>query len=100
MIIVCGKIETGSAEDIVRVTDALTARMARTRKEPGCIDYSFAVEVGAANVMHVIEKWESEEALNVHLQVPDDAFAKAIGTANVKSASIVAYTASGERVLR
>ncbi|MBG51618.1 MAG: antibiotic biosynthesis monooxygenase [Alphaproteobacteria bacterium] len=100
MIIVNGKIETGTAEDIERVSAALRARMERTRQEPGCIDYSFAIEVGAPNVMHVLEKWESEDALNTHLQVPDEAFSQAIATANVKSASIIAYTATGERVLR
>ncbi len=100
MMIVCGKIEVGAAEDITRLETALKARMERSRKDAGCLAYSFAVELGAPTVLHIIEKWESEELLNAHLQVPDEAFTKIMATANIKAASVIGYTVSGERVLR
>lgn len=99
MIVVSGRIEVGSADDIARVEDALMARMERSRKDAGCLAYSFSVEVGAPNILHVIEKWESEELLDAHLKVPDEAFSKMMATANIKSASVIGYTTSGERVL-
>lgn len=99
MIIVVGRIEVASPEDINRIEPALKARMARTRQEPGNLEYSFSVEIGTLTVMHIIEKWENQAALDAHLNVIDEEFSEAISTAHSVSVSLVAHTSSAEQNL-
>ncbi|MDF1687219.1 MAG: quinol monooxygenase YgiN [Parvibaculaceae bacterium] len=100
MIIVIGKIEVAAAEDILSIETVLADRMGRTRAEPGNIEYSFAVEVSNPTIMHVIEKWEDQAALDLHLTLQDPEFSAALAKANVTSATVRGYDASGERALR
>lgn len=100
MIIVIGKIEVAAAEDIASIEAVLAGRMVRTRAEPGNIEYSFAVEVSNPTIMHVIEKWEDQAALDLHLTLQDPEFSAALAKANVTSATVHGYDASGERSLR
>lgn len=56
-----------------RIDDYLAAAagaIAGTRAEPGCQLYAFAVDVQIANVVWISEQWQSEAALNQHLQSP------------------------------
>jgi len=54
------------------------ARIQEVREEPGCIEYFPAVDVESGlpgqerdeNVVTIIEKWQSVEALKVHLATP------------------------------
>ncbi|MGB9688114.1 putative quinol monooxygenase [Thermogutta sp.] len=57
-------------EEFLKIVD-------QVRTEPGCLEYGAAVEIPSGipvqvpirdNVIHVIEKWESLEALRQHLQ--------------------------------
>jgi len=57
-------------EEFLKIVD-------QVRAEPGCLEYGAAVEIPSGipvqppvreNVIHVIEKWESLEALQQHLQ--------------------------------
>lgn len=41
-----------------------------SRAEAGCIDYAYAVDLLDANMLRVIERWESREALQEHFQTP------------------------------
>lgn len=100
MIIVIGKVQVASAGDISSIEAVLASRMARTRLEPGNIAYSFAVEVSNPTIMHVIEKWEDQAALDLHLTIEDPEFSAALAKANVTSATVQGYDASGERSLR
>lgn len=58
-----------------KVLELFRAAAEKVRQEPGCIEYAAAVEVESGlpvqpavrpNVITVIEKWESLEALNTH----------------------------------
>ena len=58
-----------------KVLELFRAAAEKVRQEPGCIEYGGAVEVESGlpvqpsvrpNVITVIEKWESLEALNAH----------------------------------
>lgn len=42
--------------------------MAASRKEPGCHAYTFARDLSEPGRFHIIEEWESDEALAVHFQ--------------------------------
>jgi len=53
--------------------------VADVRKEPGCVEYGAATEISAGlpvqpplreNVVIVVEKWASLDALHQHLQAP------------------------------
>jgi quinol monooxygenase YgiN len=58
--------------------DIFNANVPKVRQEKGCIEYFPAVDIDAAlnaqnldeNVVTVIEKWQSLEALRVHLAQP------------------------------
>ena len=39
-----------------------------SRDEDGCIDYAYAADLIDPSLIRVIERWESREALNRHLQ--------------------------------
>jgi quinol monooxygenase YgiN len=99
VIVVVGKIEVESPEDITRIEEALKARMTRTRAEPGNLDYSFSVEIGTPTVMYVNEKWVNQAALNAHLDIIDDEFSAAISTAHAINVSLHAYAVSSEQNL-
>jgi quinol monooxygenase YgiN len=44
--------------------------MAESRKEPGCHAYTFARDLYEPGRFHIIEEWESDEALAVHFKTP------------------------------
>jgi quinol monooxygenase YgiN len=39
-----------------------------TREESGCISYAFHFGIAEPDYLHVFEQWESEDALNAHMQ--------------------------------
>src|SRR5437588_34095 len=41
---------------------------APTRLEDGCISYTYYFGISDPNYLHIFEEWESEDALNAHLQ--------------------------------
>ncbi len=68
-------IKEGKLSDYLRI---LKANVLLVRKEKGCIEYIPAgdIETGLAaqvlerNVVTILERWESMEALNAHLASP------------------------------
>jgi quinol monooxygenase YgiN len=68
-------IETGSLSDFLEI---FRANMLKVREEKGCIEYVPLVDIDAKlapqtlddNVVTIIEKWESLEALREHLEAP------------------------------
>ncbi len=50
--------------------DAQKTLVAETLREPGCLRYELHQSVEDADVLMFIESWESEEALQTHLQGP------------------------------
>jgi Uncharacterized conserved protein len=69
------RVKQGSLSDFLAICKA---NVPAVRKEKGCIEYFPAVDVDAKlppqardeNVVTVIEKWESLEALHAHLEAP------------------------------
>ncbi len=68
-------IKEGKLSDYLRI---LKANVPLVRKENGCIEYIPAVDMEAGlvaqvlekNVVTILERWESMEALNAHLASP------------------------------
>ena len=44
--------------------------LAASRAEPGCLRYSYAVDVLDEGLVHVVEAWADRDALAAHFQTP------------------------------
>ena len=70
MIIVEGYVRMQAAGDFEKVRTAAEAQIAASRAEGGCIDYTYALDVLDPQIMRVLERWESWDALETHFQQP------------------------------
>lgn len=69
MIIVTGKLQISpDARDAL--VDALGPLVAGTHAEDGCVRYDFAFDSQDPAVVHLVEVWESREALQAHFTTP------------------------------
>ncbi len=50
--------------------DALTGLIEPTRAEPGCISYELFRSAADATTFVTIEKWQSQDDLDAHMQTP------------------------------
>ncbi len=72
-----GALEAGRA--------AFTAMIEASRKEEGCIEYAYSVDVLDPSTLNIVEKWVDDAALVYHFQTPHmAAFQKAIGELDVQ----------------
>jgi quinol monooxygenase YgiN len=93
MIIVKGQVRFGDGE-IERLKPAFAANIAATRAEAGCAAYAYSVDALDPNLLHVMEEWSSEEAIDAHMQSQHmGALFAALGAAKVESTRIDAYEA-------
>jgi len=69
MIIVAGSM-TIPGDGMANLMPVALATMTATRKEAGCILYSFAVDVADPTLLRIYEEWESREALEAHFKQP------------------------------
>lgn len=56
-----------------RLGEALVAARemaALSRRENGCVDYRFAIDIEDSSVFRIFERWESQEALDAHFTTP------------------------------
>lgn len=70
MIIVEGYVRFADVGDFPRIRDAAFAQMSASRAEPGCLDYTYALDVADPCLMRVLERWESWQALEDHFARP------------------------------
>lgn len=68
MLTVVGKI-TAKGEAIGKVRSQLMGLVGHSRKEDGCIHYSLYQDNDHPTVLVVYEKWESKNALDVHMSM-------------------------------
>jgi quinol monooxygenase YgiN len=69
------RVKTGSLSAFLEI---FKANMPKVREEKGCIEYFPAIDIDAKlhtqildeNIVIIIEKWESLEALRDHLRAP------------------------------
>ncbi len=99
MIIVSGKAKVKpGALDAVRA--AMEQAILETRKEAGCLDYSYGRDVLDPDTIVVLEYWESAEALESHFRQPHMAeWMAALQSAGVISQDVRAFDVAGERQL-
>jgi quinol monooxygenase YgiN len=58
------------AENLSALKPHLAAVIAATRKEDGCLIYSYAVDVEEAGLIRVFEHWRDQACLNAHFETP------------------------------
>lgn len=69
--------------------------MSETRKEQGCISYTFSADLEAAGRFRIFEEWESDEALRAHFASPHMArFQQAVGGLGVREMKVQRYEVS------
>lgn len=99
MIIVEGwvRMETGELD---RLTDTATTMLEETRKEAGCISYSFSRAMEEPDVMRLAEIWVDQAALDEHFQSAHmKTFNQALADAKILGVSVKSYTAEAGRTL-
>ncbi len=100
MLVIAGEIEIDPANRDAAVAAAVRM-MEETRKEAGCISYSFSGDLVQSGVFRIFEEWESQAALTAHFAAPHMAsFQKAVGGLGVKRMSIQRYEVSSVGPLR
>ena len=98
MVIVGGTFEVNPNERESFLANRLDM-MRTSRKEPGCLEYTFAADPIDPSRVVLFERWESQQALDAHLSLlrtgprPPDSDVKPIAS------SILIYDVSGERRL-
>ena len=69
MIIVAGTVRI-PADKIDTFLPTARATLAATRKEDGCLLYSYAFDVEDRGLIRIFERWESRPHLDAHLKQP------------------------------
>jgi quinol monooxygenase YgiN len=69
MIIVAGTIRVPE-DKIAALIPVARATLAATRKEAGCITYSYAFDLEDRGLVRVFEQWESLSHLEAHFEQP------------------------------
>ena len=69
MIVVNGAVKT-TPETIAALQGAISTMETASRAEPGCIDYTFSVELNDSSVIRITEKWQTLDDLKAHFATP------------------------------
>jgi quinol monooxygenase YgiN len=99
MVIIQGVVRISEA-DRDKFRAAAAAMIPATRAEAGCIFYSYAEDALEPGLVHIVERWRDQAALDAHLKAPHMAsFSAAIAGLAMRDLKIVAFDAANERVL-
>ena len=100
MLVIAGEIEIDPANRDKAIAAALRV-MEETRREAGCISYTFTGDFADQGRFRVFEEWESQAALETHFASPHmAAFQAAVGGLGVKRVAIQRYEVSSVGPLR
>ncbi len=84
MLIVLAKAKLGEGA-LEAGREAFTAMIEASRKEEGCIEYAYSIDVLDPSTLNIVEKWDDDAALAYHFQTPHmAAFQKALAGLDVK----------------
>jgi quinol monooxygenase YgiN len=99
MIIVQGwiRVEPGAIE---AVRHAMVTMVEQTRREPGCLDYAFAIDLIDPTVIRISESWVDQAALDSHFASPHMAtFNATLAGTRPQAGEVNAYQATLDRTL-
>lgn len=99
MILIVGHLQT-SPENVGKLKEAAAPLIQATRQEAGNIAYVFAEDIGQPGLVHIVERWASDEALAAHNRTAHlAAFMGQLPTLGLTSFRIARYEAGAETVL-
>jgi quinol monooxygenase YgiN len=91
MIVIAGHVALDPQQREPAIA-AAREMMAETRKEKGCISYTFSADLDEPGRFRIFEEWESDEALRAHFASPHMArFQKAVGGLGVREMAVQRY---------
>lgn len=91
MIVIAGHVALDPQQH-EKAEAAAREMMSETRKETGCISYTFSADLEAPGRYRIFEEWENDEALGAHFASPHMArFQKAVGALGVKEMQVQRY---------
>ncbi len=91
MLVISGIMHI-SPESRIKAVAAMIRVEQATRKEAGCLTYTFYSDLEDPNVLRIFEEWESDAALAAHFKAPHIAeFRKAMADVKVLSREIRKY---------
>ena len=94
MVVIGGTIRIDPA-NLDKAVETARKMMAETKKEPGCVEYNFSLDLTDKGVIWLFEEWESEEALVKHFETPHMAeFMAALPTLGVQGMDVHRYAAT------
>jgi quinol monooxygenase YgiN len=72
MVIIVGSLSFDPS-DRAEVLAALAQVTEASRRDAGCVEYSWAEDLEVSNTFRFFECWESQELLDAHLAAPHEA---------------------------
>ena len=91
MLVISGEIHVAPESRAKAVAAAIKVEQA-TRKEAGCLTYTFYSDLEDPNVFRIFEEWESGDVLAAHLKTPHIAeFRKDMAEVKVLSRQVKRY---------
>jgi quinol monooxygenase YgiN len=99
MLVIAGSFEFDPDQRDVAVAAAIAMQQA-TVKEDGCLSYVMSADLERPDLIHIFEKWTSDDALQAHFRAPHMAdFGAAARTAGIK-ATVTQYEIASEGPVR
>jgi len=90
-LVIAGRVSIDPANREAAVA-AATEMMRETRREPGCISYTFSADLEEPGAFRLFEEWESQAALDAHFASPHmTAFQGKVGALGVKEMTVRRY---------
>ena len=91
MLIVKGQAQFGPGE-VERLREGLNRWIGAVRGRPGCASYNVAVDLGDPDLLHVVECWEDEAAIDTHMSDMGQLM-EVLAGADMRALSVKAYQA-------
>ena len=98
MLIVAGTLEVDPSQREAFLAGRMDG-MRATRKEPGCLEYTFSPDPTNPGRIMLIERWASQKDLDAHVAAAKARPAAPGAAVKPKAASVFIYEVTGERPL-
>ena len=100
MLVIAGTMSLDPAKRDLAIA-AMRELMTDTRKEPGCISYTFTADLEDAGTFRVFEEWKSQQDIDTHIKTPHMArFGKLVPTLGFRGMKLQRYEVSSVGPLR
>ena len=97
MLVIAGTFNVEPSDRDAFLT-AAKAVMADTLKEDGCYAYCFTADISDPAVVHLFEKWESEDHLAPHMKSDHiKTFGRALKELKINGRSLTMYEVASEK---